>query len=200
MAITDLHHDLDEHLAGPDPDWLDTDEPVIPAADKTQADRWLRKLAHLQADADEIDALYRAQLDQLNAWRDERLRVIGNAQARLEQSLAMFHAAALDLDPKAKTLSLPAGTLKARAQQPEWRYVNEAAFLEWAAANRPELVRRPEPVTPPPAVDRTAVKKVLRPAVDGPGGSPAIDPESGEVVPGVEVEHRAPKFTAEPNR
>jgi len=79
-------------------------------------------------------------------------------------------------DPKLKTVKLPHGTLKMRAQQPQYEY-DEAQLLPWAKENLPEAVIVKE------SVAKTPVKKHIQ--------------ETGEVVPGVTIIERPEKFSVE---
>ncbi|WP_031517715.1 host-nuclease inhibitor Gam family protein, partial [Desulfofalx alkaliphila] len=80
----------------------------------------------------------------------------------------------------------PYGTLKMRAQQPQYQR-DDAAIKEWARVNRPEVLVQQEP-----KLDWAALKKVLQVA-----GDKLVDPETGETVPGVVVVERQPKFSVE---
>lgn len=169
-----------------DPESIDADAWLI--ADLDRADRTLRRLAHMDAELADVDALYRLRRDELDAWRDAArardLRVRVFLEARLEQ----FHRARLAADPRAKTLHLPSGESTSRKGQASWRYTDETAFVAWAQANgRNDLLR--ETVTP----DRGAVKKAFT-AKDG----MAVTAD-GEVVPGLAVEPPERTFTPKPN-
>lgn len=92
--------------------------------------------------------------------------------------LRQYHDRILRSDPKAKTLSFPAGKLKARKAPDAWE-INEEAFVPWARLHT--LTEFYEVKT---HINRTALKKAFE---AGPGGQ-AVTAE-GELVPGVTV-HR----------
>jgi hypothetical protein len=150
--------DLDELLAGDDPDW-DTDPQ--PPVDADQADRWLRRLRILNEQEDADTELANTQRARIDLWLSLQNESRAKTRAWLEASLILHHEAYLrTAGPKAaKTIHLPNGDLIARAQQPEWRYTDEAAFIGWAETNnRDEFLTRPAPVP-----DRNAVKRMLAP-------------------------------------
>jgi phage host-nuclease inhibitor protein Gam len=95
-----------------------------------------------------------------------------------------------------KTIDLPHGKIKSRAAQPKYLFTDPAAFIAWAKeTGHPDLVRvKEEP-------DLTAVKAVLQvPQMDEGRESAAafiVDPASGEVAPGVEVELRGATYAVE---
>lgn len=196
MAITEHHEpehdaeviDLDEFLAGPEPDF-DT-EPTAPV-DMDQAERFLRHWRRLQADADRATEVANTQRARIDLWLSAELDRVGRQQRWFEQSLFGLHSAILRATPKAKTLHLPSGSLRARAQQPEWAYDDEEAFVAWAVEHRPELA--PDPVPPPlparkPAKAEAKKRLTLADPKARPGMSVGvIDPDSGEVVPGLHV-------------
>ena len=182
-----VEQDLDEFLAGPDPDY-DTDPE--PPQDADEANRRLRRLARIRAQIREVEDQALAQIDQVNAWAERRYEVL-HGRARWEQEgLEMWHRAVLAEDPSRKSISLPCGTLKSRSQQPEWVFDDEV-FIAWASEHAPSLVRVPEPK---PAVDRNAAKKALL-TVEVGEGAHSILTEEGEVVPGVTVTVRGPSFS-----
>ncbi|WP_031517742.1 host-nuclease inhibitor Gam family protein, partial [Desulfofalx alkaliphila] len=80
----------------------------------------------------------------------------------------------------------PYGTLKMRAQQPQYQR-DDAAIKEWARVNRPEAL-----VPQEPKLDWAGLKKAIRP-VDG----TAVDIDTGEVIPGIAIIERPPKFSVE---
>lgn len=184
-----LEQDLTEYLAGPDPDY-DT-EPEAPQ-DADEANTRLRRLARIQAQIQWVEDQAATQIAQINAWAERRYEVLHNRARWEREGLEMWHRAVLADDPARKTISLPCGTLKARAQQPVWEFDDEV-FLAWAQEHAPDLVRVPEPK---PQVEKAAAKKALV-AVDplGEGCGVHVVTAAGEVVPGVTVTVRPPSFT-----
>lgn len=183
-----LEQDLTEYLAGPDPDY-DT-EPEAPQ-DADEANTRLRRLARIQAQIQWVEDQAATQIAQINAWAERRYEVLHNRARWEREGLEMWHRAVLADDPARKTISLPCGTLKARAQQPVWEFDDEV-FLAWAQEHAPDLVRVPEPK---PQVEKAAAKKALIVTTIEPGATvPALTAE-GEVVPGVTVTARPPSFT-----
>lgn len=180
-----LEQDLE--FMGDEPDLTAVPEPPQDAED---ANRKLRRIAALRARLAEHDAFHQAETRRLDEWLD-RVETPLRRQIRwLAEGLEMWHRAVLADDPTRKTISLPCGTLKARAQQPAWSFDDEV-FIAWAVEHAPSLVRIPEPK---PAVDRSATKQALGfdPGVDGAGWAVTAE---GEVVPGVTVTVRPPSFT-----
>lgn len=178
MSIADEYHDLEDELAG----MVDYDQPVEPFADIEGADRGLRRLARHLRERDAVTSVHQAEIDRIQKRLDDRLEIIEKAISWETEGLAMFHRGALAQDPTAKTLHLPNGTLKARAQQPTWDISPE--FIGWAALNAPDLLR-----VPAPQPDKAEIKKALKV-----NGAQALTAD-GEVVPGVTVTPREPSFT-----
>jgi len=185
MSLADLHHDLDADLAGSEPDY--NSEPLAPEH-TDGVDRMLRHLRRLRRELDNVHEVAAAERQRIDEWVERHEARIQGQIDWFERSLAAWHAGLLERSPKEKTVSFPNGTLKARAQQPEWVF-DEPTFMEWAEVNAPEFVRVKPP--PPPEIDKTAAKKFLKP-VDGEVVTPL-----GEVAAGVEVRDRPPKFTVE---
>jgi hypothetical protein len=106
------------------------------------------------------------------------------------EALEMYHRTVLSLDPEAKTIPTPAGTLKSTATQPEWQFYDEEAFTTWALENLPEVIAEPPP-PPAPKVVKTKVKAALKEdatdALKLAGTSDAVLTFDGAVVPGLRV-------------
>ena len=182
-----LEQDLDEFLMGDEPDW---DSPPEAPQDADRADEQLRRLVKVRAEMAQIGHHAQAQIERIREWHARRVEVLANRERWLAEGLEMWHRAVLAEDPTRKTISLPCGTLKSRAQQPEWVFDDEA-FIAWASEHAPSLVRVPEPK---PAVDKAAAKKALL-TVEVGEGVHSILTEEGEVVPGVMVEVRGRSFS-----
>lgn len=185
---------LDDILEGDDPDF---DQEPVAAIDADQADRWLRRLGHLHADDRADEELANARIATINTWLMARREQRRRAVEYLERSLELWHAANV-ANGAAKTITLPAGKVASRAQQPEWDF-DDAAFLAWATEHAPDLVNQPAPPAPRP--DKPAAKKALTVAgLDRarPGDELPVVDENGEVVPGLVVVARGPKVTVAP--
>ena len=185
--MPDVREDLEAWLAddaGPAPD---LDEPPPPVADPTTAERYLRKLARLKAEAAEVEVVAAAEYDRINAWETDRLSAIGRAQEWVRAALeAWFRARRAD--GGSKTLDLPAGKLKLRAPGKPTVVFDPDAFadrllpgdhrepaaLAMLREDHPDLVR----VTY--SLNRAAVHDVATP---GPAGQAILD--GAQVIPGV---------------
>jgi hypothetical protein len=142
------------------------------------ADWAVRKLAELRAARAERVALVAAETARLQEWLTEEGQKDAPVLAYFEAVLREWHQEQLEVNPKAKTISLPSGKLVARKNPASFR-VDPEQFLPWALEHRPEWVR----TKVEPAV--AAVKK----AVDV-----AYDPETGEAIPGLVIEPGEVKF------
>lgn len=179
---------LDEALGGPEPDYGEAPE----APDNAdEANRLLWRVARIDAKESELLELLTAQRARLDAFEAGELEKLHRQRAWLTDTLAAYHRAVLSRSPRSKTIELPNGVLRARAQQPAWDFPDEDAFKAWAEVNAPELLRQPEPR--PVEVDKAAVKKALAIQEDR---DYAVD-INGEHVPGVVVTFREPKYTVE---
>ena len=114
-----IGQDLDEYLAGPDPDY--TAPPEAPQ-DADEVDQRLRRLAKVRAEMAQIGEHARAQIERINEWHARRVEVLAGRERWLAEGLEMWHRAVLADDPSRKTISLPCGTLKSRVQQPVWEF------------------------------------------------------------------------------
>jgi hypothetical protein len=134
---------------------------------------------------DEEITRLQAQIAELQAQKAKVEAQWDNRAAWYRSSLEVWARQQNEADPKLKTINLPYGSLKVRAQQPEWTY-DDAALLAYLQANRPELVRtKVEP-------NKVDLKKAVQV-----NGAHALDPQTGEIIPGVTITERPPKFELE---
>lgn len=155
--------------------------------DKEQAAWAMRKLHRIEVEKAEVQKIAQAEIDRIREWERGEVEQIEKQAEFFRGLLEEYHRAVISENPKAKTIKLPHGTLKLRTQQPAWKYEDEE-LLKWLKQNRPELVKRKVIENP----DKAQLKKIVQ-VVNG----RAVDPESGEVIPGVEIEEREPKFSVE---
>lgn len=134
---------------------------------------------------DEEITRLQAEIAHLQQERDKVAAQWENRAAWYRSSLEFWARQASAADPKVKTIALPYGTLKVRPQQPEWTYDDEV-LLDYLRPNRPEFVRiKVEP-------NKVDLKKVVK--VDG---AHVLDPQTGEIIPGITITERPPKFELE---
>ena len=151
---------------------------------KEQANWALRKIAAIERGRQEALAAARAEIARIQAWLTEEEKRADQAREYLDFLLEDYHRRQLAENPKAKTIKLLHGELQLRAQQPEFQR-DEAAIKTWAKDNRPEALIPQEP-----KLDWAGLKKHL--VVQG---GRAVDPTTGEVVPGIAVIERPEKFS-----
>jgi len=136
----------------------------------------LRKIAQAKAAQDENTKAAQAEIDRIAAWRNDENEKLQRSISFFEGLLHEYFLVLRESDPKLKTLKLPHGALKMRAQQPEFLY-DDTDLLPWAKENLPEAVVVKE------SVSKTPVKKHIK--------------ETGEMVPGVQMVERPDKFSVE---
>jgi len=155
--------------------------------DKEQAAWAMRKLYKLEAEKAEVQRIAQAEIDRIKEWENGEVEQIEKQAEFFRGLLEEYHRKVIAENPKQKTIKLPHGKLKIRAQQPAWKYDNEE-LLKWLKQNRPELVKRKVIESP----DKVSLKKIAT-IVNG----RAVTFDSGENIPGVEIEEREAKFSVE---
>lgn len=152
---------------------------------KEKASWAVRKLAKIQKSISENQAVAEAEIKRTQEWLEVVNKPLQTDAEYFIALLNLYHASVLEVDPKAKTIKLPFGDLKAREQQPEFVRDDEA-LLNWARSNRPEMVKLN------PAVDWASLKKTVAGYEDG----VPID-ENGQRIEGITVIERGVKFSVE---
>ena len=147
----------------------ETEAPV--PRDEDWANAKLAKLAALQAKIRAGENFAIRQHDSVDAWLTEVNGPLIREADEITLALQDYTLAVRTETGKA-TLKLPNGILKTAAKQKGWVFDDE--FTEWAKTARPDLLKTTY------AVDRRAAKDAF--ILDSDGN--ALDPQSGEMVPG----------------
>ena len=137
---TDSWDDLDDFMSQVDD--VDPDRGI----DQTMAERMLRRVLRLRRRFAADTEVARDQWEQLNDWITARQDKLDTDTDYLLSCLRQYHEARLEDDPKAKSLRLPSGVLKAR-KAPDRVEVDVEAFMSSEPAG--EMIRtRHEPDKP----------------------------------------------------
>lgn len=186
------HPTLEEHLAD-DLDLPDDLDPQHFEIEDDGAAAWaMRKLQRLRRQQRTNEAIASEEIDKIRGW-------LGDVNDGLERSATYFEAilshyalrCRQNPDDGRKSISLPAGKIATRTPSPHW-HVDPAHFIPWAETHRPDLLR----VKIEPALSE--IKRAFAPIFDAPT-SDAIDPDSGEVIPGVRISSADVTATVNPD-
>jgi hypothetical protein len=106
---------------------------------KDQAAWALRKMSKIKAEKEENVRTAQAEIKRIDDWcQSENDKVQGSLDF-FEYLLMGYMQQERQADPAVKTIKLPHGSLKMRAQQPEFVY-DEEALLEWARKVMPSSI------------------------------------------------------------
>lgn len=182
--------ELEQITEGDDLDVAIEDPPS--SIDENLAVRLLARRRHRLAEQAAFDEAWNTMLEPLLLHREQVTERNRREVERIETLLGQMLEARRADDPKLTKLDLPGGTLKSRAQQPEWSYDAEA-FIEWAQAqdDGADLLRtKVEP-------DKNAVKGACSLPDGRPGDTVQAVTKDGEIIPGVTVTYRPRKLVIE---
>lgn len=163
------------------------DDPDTFTVDSDNAADWvMRKAAKATAEIARIDAMAAERIETIARWAQDAKAAHESTLGWARGLLADYHQRVLSEDPKRKTLDLPTGRVKSRTLKAAPEVADVEAFLSWAGDS--ELVR----VKREPA--KAEINKRLKVA-----GDQVLDPETGEVVPGLGVTAAHTTFTVVPS-
>ncbi|GIM47590.1 phage protein [Collibacillus ludicampi] len=145
----------------------------------------LRKLAKIRREMEENQSIADKEIERIKLWLEDVNGALQKDAEYFESLLQAYHRMVLEENPKAKTIKLPHGTLKARKQEPDY-IRDEEKLLAWTKENQPEAVKVKE------NVDWSTLKKMIVSTENG----VAID-ENGQVIEGITVVDRGIKFSVE---
>jgi hypothetical protein len=160
--------------------------------DKGSADWCLRKIAAYRAEMAENQELVQAEIERLQQW-------LKAENEKAEQSIAYFSGlleewlrAEHERDERKRSVSLPHGRIRLKKQQPEYTYQDEKVtlFLKTAA---PDMVKTEVIET----YSKSDLKAFIKKHCDVTGEGVPVVASTGEVVPGVQITERPPKFEVE---
>ena len=178
--MTDTLEDIDEVLAGDEPDWM---QPVT-IEHPYEVERMLRWHAIKQRKIRDYDEAFAAEVARLEQRRDEVTGPLRNAAANLERALTSYHQAryeeaeAWERDDL-KTLKLNNGTLVSRAG-------SEVIECDNSDEKLVDAVRSIDPglVIVKETISKSDLKQLIaRDRIRIEDGA-LINPDTGEVIPG----------------
>jgi hypothetical protein len=158
---------------------LQTVEPEGFTIDTDAKAEWaLKKIAEARADRDRWVEWYKAKIAEITEQTDFDTM-------NLERMLAEYFATVPHKKTKTQeSYKLPGGKLVLKTQNPDYNR-DDKTVIEWAKANAPQFVKIKEELDWAGLKGATAV-------FEG-----HIVTEDGEIIPGVEVTDREPKFVVE---
>lgn len=152
-----------------------------------------RQQDRVRTEVEEAVAVLQTQISQLKAYEAEQMAIRERSIAFHQQRLVAFYR--LNPPAKGKTLKLPGGMVAKKDPPIQWSWTDEEALLAYVRANHIPAVRvPPTPPFPEASVDKAALKRWA--TVDT-NAKIAINPETGETLPGVMVVQPEAEFVVQ---
>ncbi|GEN87212.1 host-nuclease inhibitor Gam family protein [Oceanobacillus sojae] len=159
---------------------VDTDE---------KANWALRKIKQAQQKQEEASALAADEQEKIEAWYQSEKEKAQRDIDYFQGLLAYYAIKKREEDPKFKSQKLPNGRIKFVKKQPKLNY-DDKAIVEYLKNNeRTDLIR----VKEEPSISDIKKEFVIN-------EDKLIDPDTGEVIDGVTVEHLEDEFKVEVNK
>lgn len=180
MAIREieLENDLNNYLE----QFTDIKAPFEIKDDKA-ADWALRKIREAEARIEQVQRFADERKAEIDAWAETATEREAHTITFFTGLLQAYHHSIYKENHRIKTIKLPAGELQLRKSQPQY-IRDDDKLTAWLKAHRPEFVRIKE------SPDWAEAKRAFAVA-----GRHLVDPETGEIVDGVEVyEPEEPTF------
>ena len=170
----DLQSSLNEYLNNKKEGWKVDDE--------SSADWALRKIKEHENEIKRINEFAEQEVSKIESWAEREVDHHKQEIDFFQSKLAEYAMSLREYDDKFKTLKLPNGRVRFRKQRPQWKYDDKTLIQSLKQAGMTDYIKTEEK----PA--KNDIKKVLE-VVDG----KAINPETGEVVEGIEIIDRGEK-------
>ena len=156
--------------------------------DKGQLSWALRQKAALQAKKQEIEEYAKQEIQRVKDWMEQEMETLNRSEEFFDGLIQEYAMNRRLEDPTFKSEKTPYGTIQYKKQQPEWKYDNDKLIQYLQQKGRTDLIRiKPEP-------NKTAIKKSFEIV-----GNQVVDPQTGEVIEGITIEHRDDKLVINPN-
>ncbi len=160
--------------------------------DKASADWCLRKIAAYRSEMAENEKLVQTEIERLQQWlkaeNEKAEQSIGYFSGLLEAWLRSEY----ERDERKRSISLPHGRIRLRKQQSEYTYRDEE-LLPFLKTTAPELVR----TQVIEKYDKTELKTFIKTNCHVTEEGVPVLAATGEVLPGVQITDRPPKFEVE---
>ena len=154
--------------------------------DSLEAANWcFRKLAVLEKQQSEIDALAQKEIERIQNWQQSEKKKIDFSKQFFECLLEEYFRSEREKNPKFK-LSTPYGKVSSRKQQPKWTYDDEKLLNYLESAGLKDFIRIKK------EVDKAALKKAVE-VVNGQAVT-----EDGEIIDGITIEEQPEKIIIKP--
>jgi phage host-nuclease inhibitor protein Gam len=154
--------------------------------DDSSADWAIEKITAIDAEYRRKEMVARNKIKQTEEWLAKEKAWAEQQKSFFTEKLKEYFDELPDeFIKKTKTqriYKLPSGTLRLKAQSAEFKR-DEEKLLQWVKANKPRLIRTKEYVEWMPLKELLAIN-----------GDRAIDLQTGEIVDGITVVNRDPKF------
>lgn len=130
-----------------------------------------RKLRAYQVKKAEIDDLRAKEVERINLWHKQEIEQIEGNVAYFEGLITEYYMKLKQEDPKVK-ISTPYGKVSSRKTS-KWNYQNEEETMKYLTSNGFNNLLRVKK-----ELDKTELKKVFK---------NAVNQETGEIIPGIEI-------------
>ncbi|KPL01713.1 MAG: hypothetical protein AMJ73_10075 [candidate division Zixibacteria bacterium SM1_73] len=143
-----------------------------------QADYQLQKIKKINAEMDAVEDFARSQIEAIENWKDGRLKTLQGRYDWLAKPLEIYiRALHRKTEGKQKSLDLPTGKLKLRADQDQYEYDEETLF-NWVVDNA-DYAEKYDLVRVKKFVDKKNIKDFVKTTGEIPEGviiTPAGEP------------------------
>lgn len=167
--MNELEKSLNEHIA----EQID-DRFVIDSDDK--ADWALRKIKEAENEIEKAEYFAESQIRQIENWKVKQTDGHRDSIEYFQSLLAEYAQRKREEDPKFKSITLPSGNVGFRKKPVKWVYNDEQVLKTLESENMNDFIKVEK------KIDKRSIKKAFEAA-----GDKVINPETGQVIEGIEV-------------
>lgn len=154
-----------------------------------QADWALRKIKEAENEIEKVEYFAETQIRQIENWKSKQLEKQHNSIDYFKSLLAEYLQNKRKEDPKLKSITLPSGNVGFRKKPAKWIYNDETALKTLESENLNEYIKIEK------KLNKTAIKKAFK-VIDG----KVINPDTGQVIEGIEVQEQGESLNVRLNK
>lgn len=180
-----LEESLNKYIA----EVQDVDEERFVIDSDEKADWALRKIAEAENEIEKVEYFAETQIRQIENWKAKQTEKHNNSIEYFKSLLAEYLHNKRKENPKLKSITLPTGNVGFRKKPVKWVYNDEVVLKTLESENLDDFIKIEK------KLDKQSIKKAFE-VVNG----KVINPETGQVIEGIEIQEQGESLNVRLNK
>lgn len=180
-----LEESLNKYIA----EVQDVDEERFVIDSDEKADWALRKIVEAENEIEKVEHFAESQIRQIENWKVKQTEKRYNSIEYFKSLLAEYLQNKRKENPKLKSITLPTGNVGFRKKPVKWVYNDEVVLKTLESENLDDFIKVEK------KLDKQSIKKAFEVVNDK-----VINPETGQVIEGIEVQEQGESLNVRLNK